>query len=217
VRHALAAVLLALAGAACFPRPRATPPVLVYDFGPPGPEDGAAPAVVIPVPVAVGRPEAPLWVDSPAINYRLAYEDASQIRTYAYSTWASSPVRLLANLLAQRVALASAVGVPAQAGPDSDDALVLQSTVEEFAQVFDSHEKSHVVVRVWVALMRASDRQVVARDTFTIERPAPTPDARGAVRGFGEAVRELADRVVAWLAKTTSALPGPPPREANGP
>jgi cholesterol transport system auxiliary component len=214
---ALAALALAFAGAACLPRPKSTPPVLVYDFGLAAETDAADPPAVVAVPLVVRRPEAPLWVDSPSIDYRLAYEDPAEIRSYAYSTWVSSPVALLGNLLRQRVALASAGGMTAGADTGRDEGFVLESTVEEFSQVFDSRESSRVVLRALAALVRQSDRQVVARRTFAIERPAPTPDARGAVRGFGEAGRELADRVVAWVAETTRAQAGTPPKEADGP
>jgi len=206
----------AAATAACLPRPRPTPPVLVYDFGP-APAEAAAPSPAIPIPVIVRPPEAPLWVDSPAISYRLAYEDAARIRSYAYSTWVSSPVRLLGDLLRRRIALATAAGPPPADPPDRDGGLVLHTTIEEFSQVFDTRDTSRVVLRARVAVERQSDRKLAAQQTFTIERKAPTPDASGAVHGFGEASRELVDRVVVWLSETALALARAGPREALGP
>lgn len=220
---ALAALLLA----ACLPRPRPTPEVQQYDFGPPAAGTGATALVRFPARLLVRPPDAPLWMDSPSINYRLAYDQPARIRSYAYSRWVSSPTRLLGDLLRRRVAEATG----SEAASEEEGAgsgYVLQLQVEEFSQVFDSKDASHGVVRARATLIEHSGRQLVAQKTFALERPAPSPDAPGAVQALGDASRQLADQVVAWIAAsapqlerpaepTTGQRPGRPAKPAPAP
>jgi ABC-type uncharacterized transport system auxiliary subunit len=209
--HVCGAAGLALL-AACLPRPEAPQPVVRYDFGPPG--EPAGDAVTIPVPVVVRPPDAPVWMDSPAIHYRLAYGNPARIRSYALNRWVSSPVRLLSDVLQRRLGAASPVDPAPANGEDAAAATaeyVLETHLEEFAQVFDSESRSRGVVSVRAVLLRHGGRQLVARETFRVEVPAPTPDAPGGVEALAAASRTLADRVAAWIAASAASLETPTP------
>src|SRR5881409_3206587 len=68
----------------------------MYDFGPPpATPAGAAnrPALVLPEVEAEGI------LDTPALLYRLAYEDAFQLRSYAFARWSAPPAQLLRQRL----------------------------------------------------------------------------------------------------------------------
>ncbi len=173
-----------------------------YDFGPPPP--AGEPAVRIPFPIVVHSPDAPLWMDGAAIHYRLAYEDPARVHSYAYNRWISSPMRLLGDLLRRKVGSAGVAdgGMDGESPPE----FVFETHVEEFTQVFDSRQSSHAVVRARVVLSRHGERQIAAQETFTVEQPAPTADAPGAVEALASASRTLAERIVEWVAQTAATL-----------
>lgn len=211
-----AALAVALALTACLPRPKPQPETQLYDFGPPAPvAQGGMP--LIATPVVVRPAEAPLWMDSPAVFYRLAYNEPARIRTYAFSRWVASPVRLIGDLLRRRVAETSATVVAADE-EDRRGEFLLQVQLEEFSQVFDSPRESRVVIRARAALVRHATREVGAQSAFAIDRPAPSPNAAGAVQGLAEASRELTDRIVLWAAEILPKLtPAPDNEPASGP
>lgn len=214
----LAWVVPALAISACLPRPRPQPETQFYDFGP-QPTTTSAASVGTPLitsAIVVRPPDAPLWLDSPALFYRLAYDEPARIRTYAYSRWVASPIRLLGDLLRRRVAESSATVV---AGDDEAAAgeYLLQLQVEEFSQVLDSPTESRAVIRARAALVEHATRQVAAQHAFSIDRKAPSANGAGAVAGLADASRQLSDEVVVWVAEMLPKLapgpaePAPPP------
>jgi len=173
-------------------------PAARYDFGParPGVDAGAGLAAVFAQVVA------PPWLDSPAIVYRLAYDDAERVQSYAQSQWAATPAGLLQQRLRTQLGLAAmpaAYGGTAQGG-------VLRVDLDEFDQVFDSPQASRVRLRAQVSLFDVARGVVRARRSFLIEQAAPTPDALGAVHGLRAAVDQFAGELQAWLG---SALVSP--------
>jgi cholesterol transport system auxiliary component len=208
-RALAATAVLSAAVAGCLPRPKAQPEPRLYDFGPPPATTAATSAgPLLTSAVLVRLPEAPLWLDSTAIVYRLGYDEPARIRSYAYSRWVGSPMRLLGELLRRRVAERSATVVTAEAGLGTDEYL-LQLQVDEFSQFFDAPGESRVVIRGRASLLRHGTREVAAQRGFTVERPAPSADAEGAVQGLADASRELTDRVLAWLAEMLPRLVSP--------
>ncbi len=74
----------------------------------------------------------------------------------------------------------------------------LRLELEEFSQVFDTAEKSRAVLRLRASLMR--QRDIVAQQSFNVERTAATPNARGGVRALIAASDDAGEKLVGWLA-----------------
>ncbi len=194
----IAALAVAALAAACSGTPPA--PVGVYDLGPPA----AAPVTKIAAVILVPTVAAPLWLDTTAIVYRLNYQDAARSRTYAQSRWSGTPAEMVGNQLRNRLAQVANGGVVgATDGARADYALRLE--LEDFSQAFDAADASRGVVKARATLIDLGTRNVVAQRSFTVERPAPTANADGAVRALGQGSGVLVEQIVAWAATSISS------------
>jgi len=190
-------LVFALAGCSALPQPPAR--ATLYDFGP-GAQEAAAPAQALP-PLALADVEAQgqSTDTSAALNYRLAYADAQQLRPYMQARWSQPPAALiqqrLRESLGQRRAILSAGDQPAAR------ATVLRVTIEEFSQVFQSPAQSTGLLRLRATVADAvpAGEVLVAQRVFTVQRPAPTADAAGGARALAAAADQAAQEVGAWL------------------
>jgi len=190
----IAAFTLILACAGCSVAPPPGSVTANYDFGPP--LEGR-PAPGLRQALLVHDVSAPAWLDSPFIFYRLAYQDATRPQTYADSRWVTSPVELFTNRL-RRQLVASGGGI-IQPGDDARAKYALRVDLEEFVQVFDAPGKSRAVVRFRASVM--GNRSLTAQRSFSVERPAKTPDAEGGVRALIGASDEAVDQLIGWTAQ----------------
>ena len=189
-----AAALFAMALAGCSLGPQMKEPPASYDFGPPR---GQAAAAGIAATLMLPEATAPPWLDGPGIVYRLNYENAARPQVYALSRWAAPPAQLLTQRLRSRFAAAAAGGIVTGAdGARADYALRLE--LEDFSQSFDAPNASRVAVRARASLVNLATRTLVAQRLFARERPAPSPDARGAVAALGTAGDDLIEELLAW-------------------
>jgi ABC-type uncharacterized transport system auxiliary subunit len=163
-------------------------PLAVYDFGP-----AAASLRAVPrkQPVAL-EVRAPLWFDSQGIDYRLAYEDVARLREYARARWAGPPVQLIQQRLIQQLGLSMA--------GQSQARCLLRIEITEFSQVFATANESRGVLQGRVVLLDRS-RQQQAELSLNLEKPAPSPDARGGVTALTGAVDQLAADLANWEKK----------------
>jgi len=195
-----AACLAAVFAAGCVaPSPKA--PVTVYDLGMPG---GLSQFRAIDAILEVPEVVAPAWLDSPAIHYRLVYDDGAKYSGYANSRWASPPAILLTERLRQGAAEASR-GVVRQGDGTRGD-YVLRLELEEFSQVFDTPGSSRGVVRARASLISRTERALLGQTTLSVEKPAPTPDAAGGVRALSQAADGLVASVLDWTSQTLGGL-----------
>ncbi|HET7775368.1 MAG TPA: ABC-type transport auxiliary lipoprotein family protein [Azospira sp.] len=178
-RLPLLAALLALTLAACAGG-HGLPPPSTYDFGP-GPQAGTA-----PVPLSLDLRLAP-WLDSPALHYRLAYEDASRLAAYGQSRWAA-PVGQLLNLRLRQ-----------QLGSGAGGSCLLKVEVDEFTQVFDAPQRSRGVLQGRMTLLD-KQRKLLSERSISVEKPAPSADARGGVVALTQAVDAVGMEGGRWLA-----------------
>jgi cholesterol transport system auxiliary component len=179
-----------MVAAGCALRPAATPPAAVYDLGaPPG---GGRPTAPTPH-LRVADVTAPAWLQGAGINYRLRFSDPWRLERYRDSRWVAPPAALLTERLRER--LASACTADTTERPP-----LLVASLEDFEQVFTAPDKSDVVLRLRATLVSSAPGAVTHARSWSIERPAPTPDARGAVRGLAQAVNEASTQVAAWAA-----------------
>jgi cholesterol transport system auxiliary component len=142
---------------------------------------------------------APAWLDSTAIVYRLAYDDASQLRSYAHSRWVAAPASLLAQRLGERLPAAFRPGGVADEPKTPVARQLLRVELEEFSQVFDTPQKSHALLRARATLFDARGQRLVAQRIFEVQRPADSPDALGAAHGLREAGNEFLADLVHWI------------------
>lgn len=128
---------------------------------------------------------APVWLDTDAMEYRLA-EDPARRRAFAASRWVAPPAELLAG------------GLRRQVGATGSCALKLQ--LDEFVQSFDSGGQSRAVVSLQAILLSGQGRPIGHR-TFYLEEAAGT-DAKSAVTAYARLLRRLADGLNGWLDQT---------------
>jgi cholesterol transport system auxiliary component len=157
----------------------ALPPPAVFDLGPPA-TNVATPAVDL----RLSDFSAPAWLSGPGIAYRLDYADSNRRDAYRDSRWAAPPAALLAERLRQRAAAG---------GKGAGKAVQLRLELEECIQIFSSPTQSRVLLRV-----RAWRSEQAVPLVFEVSKPAPSPDATGAVRALSAAGDELIVQLLAW-------------------
>ncbi len=193
LRQLLAVVTLATMCAGCGLGPGKRD-AFEYDFGF-STEPAPAPRRIARE-IAVADVLAPAWLESNAMIYRLAYQEAARPRAYANSRWVASPAQLLTSRLRSRAAAAAMRGI-APLGEPLRGAATLATEVEEMSQVFDAPDKSRAVVRLRATL---TDRgKLLAQQSFTVERDAASADAAGGARAMASAADAVVGEIVDWV------------------
>lgn len=196
------AVFLVILLAGCTLTPKAPAPASVYDLGPvpvTAPESARFPSAII----RITDISAPVWLDTEAIHYRLAYYDPARIYTYANSRWVAPPAKLLTEYLGQYFADHHVSPPPDNSKHNHTPANhLLQIDLDEFMQVFDTQNSSRVVIRLRAFLYAPGMRQPAAQRSFAIAQPAQTADAAGAVAAFVLASDNLRNELVQWLSSS---------------
>lgn len=189
-RELIALVLACLALAGC--ATRSEPPAL-YDLGPL--RATSALPFALP-PISVAEVNAPAWLDSPAMFFRLSYANDQQPRPYASSRWAMPPAQLFGQRVKAR--LAQAGGVVLSATDGAANAALLRIETDEFMQRFDrpGHSVAHVSARASVF----NGRALLAQKTFDRQAPAPSADAPGGARALADASDAVISDMMTWLA-----------------
>lgn len=183
----IAVLLSALLLAACAVPSRPTALSAIYDFGVPAPRLAAA-ASWSKLALEI---KAPHWFDTPAIAYRLAYDDPLKLRDYAASRWAGTPAQLLGQRLRQQLGVASST---ANAAVDC----LIRLDLQEFSQIFDTPQQSRGVLHGNLSLFD-SKRRLVAERVFAIEQAAVSADAHGGVVALVAASDEMGRQMADWL------------------
>ena len=200
-RLLLAALPAALAACSALPEKPTRP--TMYDFGPVPASTGTT-ATSRP-PLVLPEVETEGVLETTALLYRLGYEDAFQLRPYAYARWSAPPAQLLRqrlrDVLGRERAVLDNAAAAALARRGADRPPVLRVELEDFSQVFDSATASRGMVRLRCTLLQSSagGERLVAQRTFATDRPAPSADAAGGVRALTAAVDGVAAEIAAWL------------------
>src|SRR6267378_3424490 len=106
---AIAFLAFVLACAGCsFSSISSGPEITQYDFGP---APAKEPAPGLRRPLLIYDVNAPAWLDSPYIYYRLAFQYAARPQAYADSRWVGSPGELIAGRMRGRLAASGEGGV----------------------------------------------------------------------------------------------------------
>ena len=183
---ASAGMLVAALLGACTGLPKVAPTYAVHDFG--GPDPVAARGLGFPLR-NVEVVAAP-WLASTAMQYRLAYAQASRRQAYVESRWAAQPAQLV-ELVLKRAIRTGETG--------AGGACRLRVELDEFAQVFDNESVSRGVVEVRAVLLAPRTDQIIASRSFSLAQPAPSADALGGVSALRGGVQRLGGELFGWL------------------
>jgi cholesterol transport system auxiliary component len=168
-----------------------------FDFGLPETHESRSVPKTLPANLVVANIVAPGWMDNSSMYYRLTYRNAANPRSYASSQWVMSPAALLTQRLRWMLGASNEGGNAS--GLSTGEGYVLRSELIEFEQIFDRPDESHGVLRLRATLEQQRSGGRVQR-TFTIEKPAPTPDAAGGVKALSLCADQLSDSVIEWVA-----------------
>ena len=214
-RGLFVAYFLSLAGCAL---PTAPARPAVYDFGAGSlqPTPASATRPLVKPPLIVGEIEASPALDSTAMLYRLAYANPQQLQPYTQARWSMPPAQLLRQRLrahlgehhallnaGDHLAIGTKTALAPTSRPTPPQAVMsLRLELEEFSQLFDAPEHSTGLLRLRATLTQASPtgQQLINQRSFTLQRPAPSPDAAGGVQALSAASEALALEVEAWVA-----------------
>lgn len=178
------AVFTLLVLTACANPGRGQADIAIYDFGPASsPASGSASAhagVALEV-------RLPVWLDSSAMTYRLAYAEPQRLHQYAKARWAGQPAPLLQSRLRQLLAIAPG-GAPC----------TLRVELDGFGQVFDTPATSRAEMH-GEALLLGRGRAVQARLPLHLDATAPSPDAGGGVQAMVAVSDRAATELARWL------------------
>ncbi len=133
------------------------------------------------------------WLSSKDMAYRLAYGDAERRSAYGSSRWLASPAEMLERFLGR-----SLTGEGGAQGGTVSGQCRLRLDLDEFQQVFDSPQVSRGILAGRVSLLAQTGRPL-ARHSFSLSRPAPSPDARGGIAALGLATGDLSRSLLQWL------------------
>lgn len=188
----------------CAITPQNERPISVYDFGLQQISDTNNPPVgqqkKLSTSLLIAEAKSPVWLNSNAIQYRLAYRDPTQSYTYANSRWAAAPATLLTHHIRNSIATTTNNKVLSTSDSVRAD-FILRLELEEFSQIFDTADESYVIVRLRVSLINRSSRLLKAQHSFSIKLVAPTANAAGAVQALTESSDRLTGDLITWLAE----------------
>ena len=197
-------LLLGLAGCKALPDKPVRP--TLYDFGPVAPAATAVGAPTLQARSALVLPEVEVSgiLETPALLYRLGYDDPHQLRPYAFARWSGPPGELLRQRLRDVLGRDRAVLDPAAGAALARRGTpppVLRVELEEFSQLFDAPNDSKGVLRLRCTLLdnTAGGERLVAQRIFEVQRPAPSADATGGVRALTAATDAAAQDIARWL------------------
>jgi len=185
--------------AGCSFGPASAPPIAVYDLGVDTPKSQA---VRFSATLALDDVNAPEWLHSPAIVYRLAYRDIAQLQPYSLSRWAAAPPVLVTQRLRSALAKVATGSFTAVADGVRSD-YVLRVELDSFAQIVDAPNSARGIIRARASLINTAQRSLRAQRMFEVEHPSPSVDATGAVRALSAATDVLIAQLIDWTARET--------------
>lgn len=187
----------------------------MYDFGPGNltalPTTRQAPLPNLP-PIAVDDiTTSGGALDNMAVLYRLAYQDAQQLRPYTLARWSMPPAQLvrqrLRDTLSQRRTVFGA-GDSAALNRSQNAVLprLLRLELEEFSHVFTAADASVGVIRMRATLLEVTPagEKLIGQRSVAVQRPAISADAPGGVRAITAATDAAIEEIDQWLQQSTA-------------
>lgn len=177
----------------------------VYDFGPGAlltPTSVADAKSAPSTPLIIGEINATAALDSTAVQYRMAYSDALQLKPYSRARWSMAPADLIRQRLREQLGQSRTLLNPGEGGQSGMSAPnTLRVDLEEFSQLFESPDNSIGLLRMRVTLIQtqANGATRAAQRSIIVQRPAPSADAAGGVRALTAATDAAMQEVDDWL------------------
>lgn len=171
-------------------------PTVLYDLGPLRTDHVTSSQAGALPPLSMAEINAPAWLDSQLMYFRLGYANQQQTRPYANSRWSMPPAQLFGQRLKARIAQAGGVVLSATDGAAGLPLLRLDA--DDMMQNFDS--ASHSTVQLSVRATVLSGRSPLAQKTFSRQALAPSADAAGGAAALAAASDALIDDMLLWLA-----------------
>ena len=179
----------------------------MYDFGPgnltarPATRQANLPPIAVDDITTSGGA-----LDNMAVLYRLAYQDAQQLRPCTLARWSMPPAQLvrqrLRDTFSQRRTVFGA-GDSAALNRSQNAMLprLLRLELEEFSHVFTTADASAGVIRMRATLLEVTPagEKLIGQRSVLAQRPAITPDAPGGVRALTEATDAAIEEIDQWL------------------
>lgn len=198
---ALLSILIFYLLSGCTAIHKSQPPISIYDFGLQPSQH--TPNTLQQSPklrksILIADATAPSWLDNNAIHYRLLYHNPSQSYTYANSRWIATPTAILTQRIRNRIVTNTKEQVIKDSSTARTD-YVLHVELEEFSQLFDMIDDSHVVIGLRASLIERNSRHLIAQKDFSIKEKTPAADAAGAVFALNSASNQLINELIDWL------------------
>lgn len=153
-------------------------------------DSATKPALAADIPaLRLTEIQAPSWLQTSAMQYRLSYLEPSQRASYAHSRWVAAPAELLEQVL-RRTGLI-------KRNRYEPDGCQLHLELQEFIQDFQAEDASQVIIRLRASLQTARG-DLLAREDFQQQQVAGA-DAHQGVAAFQSASRDLSRNMAAWL------------------
>lgn len=152
----------------------------------------------VPLTLRLAELQAPAWLNTTAMQYRLSYVEPHQRHVFAQSRWAAPPAEMLEQVIARQSRVSR--------GRYESGGCYLHVRLDEFIQTFDAPEQSHAVLEVSAVLLAPRTRQVLDRHDFQFSIPAGS-DARSGVSGFVVATGKLTQGLEEWLSGLENTRP----------
>ena len=178
----------------------------LYDFGP-GPVTAQPAKQNTKAALVLADIDAAGALEGSAVMYRLGYADNHQLRPYAQARWSAPPPQLVRQRLREQIGRDRIVLNPGEGAALARSGGVLPRALrielEEFSHYFESPAQSVGLLRLRATLLEntAGGEKLLAQRNVVVQRPAPSADASGGVRGLTAAVDAAADELVQWLAQ----------------
>ncbi|GGI19770.1 ABC-type transport auxiliary lipoprotein family protein [Oxalicibacterium faecigallinarum] len=169
------------------------PRTTLLDLGPVRTQ--ATTATTLPA-ISLADVQAPAWLDSQMMFYRLDYANDLQPRAYSASRWSMPPAQLFAQRL--KASLSRAGGTVIAASDGAINLPTLRLDIDEFSQRFDSASKNHGEVAVRASLF--DGRVLRAQKMFMHKVPSSSADAQGGAAALAAASDAVIADMSTWLA-----------------
>ncbi len=194
---------------ACNIAPKSNTAIAIYDFGIQAPQQTQITNKQLQPKtrsLLVANIESVPGFDDQLIYFRLAYINPTRSYTYANSRWAASPAILLSQQLRSKIVTRTSDLVLKDSSTAKSD-YALHVELEEFTQVFDAIDSSHVVIRMRANLVDRKSLVLLAQQTFSVNQDTTTADATGAVHALTNASNLLINELIDWLENVLSVQP----------
>jgi len=155
-----------------------------YDLG--TPKSGGGPPLALTLATIEVR--SPSWLETPLMQYRLAYAQDTRREAYADSRWVAPPAELVELALQRRLLTGGA--------PAPGCRLVVE--LDEFVQAFDRPGESQALLEARAMLLSPRGGSLLARQRFSERQPAGA-DAGSGVAALSITTARLGSDLGTWL------------------